>query len=178
MNNKQRKWTLVLLLMTSMYMLVVPTPAAPSDNPMAAVQMAQAQEIRCLANNIYHEARAEPVAGQYAVALVTLNRAERANASVCEVVKEHRIVNGRAVCQFSWYCNKHKRKSKLESESMMQSLHIADQVMEGNITKSLKPKMRYATHFHNDAVRPAWADQLKYLGKLGNHHFYDDKQRT
>src|SRR5687768_6444313 len=35
---------------------------------------ARARDIRCLAENIYFEARGEPLRGQYAVAEVTMNR--------------------------------------------------------------------------------------------------------
>ena len=65
----------------------------------------------CLAKNIYFEARNEPFVGQFAVALVTLNRVHDSAFpnTICEVVyegihtasgfpKKHR-------CQFSWYCD-------------------------------------------------------------------------
>ena len=46
-----------------------------------------AQNITCLARNIYHEARGEPLEGQYAVAEVTMNRKARTPSStVCSVV--------------------------------------------------------------------------------------------
>ncbi|WP_419584734.1 cell wall hydrolase, partial [Thiolapillus sp.] len=54
------------------------------------------RDIECLAQNIYHEARGEPVAGQVAVAYVVLNRVARQirGTDVCEVVW--------APHQFSW----------------------------------------------------------------------------
>ena len=46
----------------------------------------------CLALNVFHEARGEFIPGQYAVALVTLNRAEHDPAKVCDVVfKRHQF---------------------------------------------------------------------------------------
>jgi spore germination cell wall hydrolase CwlJ-like protein len=46
--------------------------------------------LRCLALNIYHEARSEPRAGQIAVASVTLNRvkSKRFPGTVCDVVMQ------------------------------------------------------------------------------------------
>ena len=42
--------------------------------------------LMCLALTIYYEARGEPTIGQYAVAEVVLNRAEKRDLSVCDVV--------------------------------------------------------------------------------------------
>lgn len=40
----------------------------------------------CLALNVWHESRGEDLAGQYAVAFVTINRAKESHADICEVV--------------------------------------------------------------------------------------------
>lgn len=72
-------------------------------------QMMEAQakfrqgEVRCLARAMYFEARGESVAGQIAVAQVTLNRvkAEKFPDTVCNVVHEKR----HGSCQYTWYCN-------------------------------------------------------------------------
>ena len=47
-------------------------------------------ELYCLAQNVYFEAKSEPLAGQYAVADVVLNRVKdtRYPNTICEVVKE------------------------------------------------------------------------------------------
>ena len=47
-------------------------------------------ELYCLAKNIYFEAKSEPIAGQYAVADVVLNRVKdsRFPNTICEVVYE------------------------------------------------------------------------------------------
>ena len=48
------------------------------------------KQLECLAKNIYFEARNEPFVGQFAVALVTLNRVNDTDFpnTVCEVVYE------------------------------------------------------------------------------------------
>ena len=83
-------------------------------------------ELYCLAQNIYFEARAEPQAGQYAVADVALNRVQdnRYPNTICEVIKqgpireswktrkdpdlhdsERKYYPVKNRCQFSWYCD-------------------------------------------------------------------------
>ena len=63
-------------------------------------------DLTCLAGNIYFEARGEPLAGQYAVAEVTMNRVASARfpGTVCEVVHEKRWDTSRQryVGAFSW----------------------------------------------------------------------------
>jgi spore germination cell wall hydrolase CwlJ-like protein len=55
------------------------------------------RDMECLAKNIYHESRGEPLAGQYAVAYVTLNRLSdpRYPKTICAVVQQRG--------QFVWY---------------------------------------------------------------------------
>jgi type II secretory pathway component PulM len=60
----------------------------------------QASNLQCLAENVYFEARGEPLAGQYAVAEVTLNRTHARNfpRTICQVVHEHRWDPNRRRC--------------------------------------------------------------------------------
>lgn len=61
------------------------------------------KEIDCMSANIYFEANGEPVAGQEAVASVTMNRVKSGlyPKTVCGVVQQ----KIRSTCQFSWWCN-------------------------------------------------------------------------
>ena len=54
---------------------------------------AQADEVKCLALNIYHEARNQPFLGKLAVGFVTLNRvkSDKFPDTVCEVVKQGQV---------------------------------------------------------------------------------------
>ena len=62
--------------------------------------------ITCLALNVYHEARNEPMNGMYAVASVVINRVQddRWPNNVCAVVKDGYRKDS-VKCQFSWYCD-------------------------------------------------------------------------
>ena len=87
---------------------------APASEPIKSMH----KQIICLADNIYWEARNQPVKGMWAVALVTDNRVEdpRFPNNHCEVIKQGptskwwfkkhgKVVPIRHRCQFSWYCD-------------------------------------------------------------------------
>src|SRR6185437_16274691 len=66
----------------------------------------RADDLQCLAENVYYEARGEPLDGQYAVAEVTLNRTRALHFphTICEVVHEARWdpARRRMIADFSW----------------------------------------------------------------------------
>jgi N-acetylmuramoyl-L-alanine amidase len=72
----------------------------------AARAQRRAIDLECLAENVYFEARGEPLEGQYAVAEVTLNRtrSDHFPHTVCGVVHEIRWnpSRRRLVADFSW----------------------------------------------------------------------------
>ena len=65
--------------------LVLISSSVYADN----VRIKATDEIECLALNIYHEARSESLAGQFAVADVVMNRVahKRYPNTICGVVK-------------------------------------------------------------------------------------------
>ena len=78
---------------------------------------AKADEVECLALNIYHEARNQPTAGKLAVAQVTLNRVkhDRFPNTICGVVYQGYYLNNNPIkhkCQFSWWCDGKSDKPK------------------------------------------------------------------
>ena len=64
---------------------------------------AQADEVNCLALNIYHEARNQPFMGKLAVGFVTLNRVKSDNFpnTICEVVKQGFYYKNNPILNFS-----------------------------------------------------------------------------
>lgn len=129
--------------------------------------LAQANELDCLAFNIYHEARSEPLAGQYAVAYVTLNRVKdsRWPNSICEVVKQKK----RNICQFSWYCDG-KDDRPYEVNSYIESRQVALDVLINPENSWLN--VGQATHYHTVDVSPNWSKSLEEIGTVGRHIFY------
>lgn len=124
------------------------------------------KQIDCLAENIYHEARNEPISGQQAVAFVTLNRTqdERFPKSICSVVKQKTT----GVCQFSWFCL--PVKVNKNSDGYREALDVALYVY-ANYEK-LHDVTKGALYYHADYVNPRW--HLKKTTKIGRHIFYKE----
>ena len=127
-------------------------------------------DLTCLAGNIYFEARGEPIAGQYAVAEVTMNRvaSKRFPGTVCEVVHEKRWdpVRKRYVSAFSW--------TELDSfpwpkgiawqQAMIAAVAVYD--------KQETPRVPGALFFHANTIAPRWSKSKKPVAKIGSHIFY------
>lgn len=127
----------------------------------------QEESVRCLALNIYHEARAEPEKGQLAVAAVTLNRVASPvfPNSVCKVVKQGgKKRNG---CQFSWWCDRHPDEPR-EAEAWRRALELSRKALGGEISDPTDG----ALYYHATRVKPRWARSFARTGKIGRHLFY------
>jgi len=128
------------------------------------------EQVRCLALNIYHEARGEPRAGQYAVAEVTMNRVRSKHYpdSVCKVVYQRNWdqLRKRYVGMFSW--TEFDEPPRIKSQFWQQSMKIAQNVYAGDYT----PKLKDALFYHARQIRPSWIKGKKPLAKIGNHIFY------
>ena len=129
--------------------------------------------ILCLALNIYHEARGEPLNGQHAVAQVTMNRAGRDPSRVCEVVFKP--------YQFSWAdplttASSLKVRKRLANHYMpkeRKSWLMAKDIARWTVTGYISDFTGGATHYHaNYITQPNWARKKKRLVSIGKHHFY------
>jgi spore germination cell wall hydrolase CwlJ-like protein len=153
------------------------------------------REKECLSRNIYHEAANEPVEGQVAVAVVTLNRANDPfyPDNVCDVVyqrgsysakktieikigkgkkqriEEKEVVKNWTVCQFSWTC----QRVKPPSDNDPRYVQIKELVEEFSNGGYLEYREKYAKsyHYHAYYVNPNW--KLNRLHRVGAHIFYD-----
>ena len=131
--------------------------------------------LMCMAANIYHEAKNQPMAGQIAVAQVVMNRVNdsRYPDNVCDVVKQGLTYkNGKVVlgkCQFSWYCDGKKDDVNMKSEKWRNSLRYASMVITNRITLDITEG---ATHYHATYVRPAWARTKTKTVRINRHIFY------
>jgi spore germination cell wall hydrolase CwlJ-like protein len=112
------------------------------------------KELKCLVDNVYHEARGEPLAGQIAVARVTLNRVGTWASTVCEVVYQRH--------QFSW--------------TSKRTTPIKDQVAYYTAWHAAWMSRDYplvATHYHAIKVSPKWAKSFNKVTQINNHIFYE-----
>jgi spore germination cell wall hydrolase CwlJ-like protein len=145
--------------MLTMTLLLVGTLGIGTLAPTTPVK-ASAKDIHCLARNIYHEARGEPLEGQLAVAQVTLNRvhSQQHQNTVCGVVYAHK--------QFSWTLDKTKRIR--DAKAWRDALTISRAVL----TQSVALPNFQALHFHTRQIKPYWAKTKTRVAVIGNHVFY------
>ena len=124
--------------------------------------------LMCLALNVYHEARSEPLQGQAAVAHVVLNRVAsgRWPDDVCSVVHQG-YEKGRFRCQFTWYCDG-KPDEPTEILAWSKSVLVANQVLIGVVPDVTNG----ATHYHARYVNPYWSASLSKTVTYGSHLFY------
>jgi N-acetylmuramoyl-L-alanine amidase len=128
------------------------------------------KSLACLARNVYFEARGEPVAGQYAVAEVTMNRraSRRYPDTVCEVVYQQNwdTLRGRYVGAFSW--TEFDGLPEPSGEEWRRAVAIAEAVYYQRYT----PVLQGAMHYHAAHIKPEWARQQQRVAKIGRHIFY------
>lgn len=125
----------------------------------------------CMALNIYHEARSEPLTGQHAVAQVTFNRADRDPSKVCDEVFKPK--------QFSWANpltsvkgkERERRAQKFipkEDKAWQMAKHVANLTVNGWV----KDFTKGARFYHTKAVKPIWRHEFKLVAVIGQHKFY------
>jgi spore germination cell wall hydrolase CwlJ-like protein len=133
-------------------------------------EQAHRQSLDCLALNVYHEARGEPRAGQYAVAEVTMNRvaSHRFPDTVCDVVYEQRWDRRRKrhVGAFSW-----TELDRLPTPSGEAWRH-AREVAEAVYRERHVPRLKGVLHYHAVYVKPTWARGRRSVARIGKHLFY------
>lgn len=152
--NKTKTGLMVASLLLS---LNLGTASLPILTKVAHVKQA---DITCLAKNIYHEARGEPIEGQIAVAQVTVNRVQSGEfqSSICKAVYADR--------QFSWTLDKSKKVK--DRKAWEAAVVIATAVL----TKSVHLPDFKALYFHTKQVKPKWNRNKRILAVIGNHIFY------
>jgi N-acetylmuramoyl-L-alanine amidase len=169
-----------------------------SDNRIKIDQ----QELWCLSQNIYFEARAESHSGKQAVANVTRNRVKSQDHpnTYCAVVKEGPQreswkTRGKDVpkservyiplkhrCQFSWWCDGEKDTIWVQymdgtqiPENMnawRDSVHIALDTISNHLHDNTLGSTHYYAH---NIVYPHWARQFQLREVIGNHTFMRSK---
>ena len=130
-------------------------------------------ELRCLALNIYFEARSEPESGQRAVGHVVMNRVAHPKYpdSACKVVQQggEKVLNR---CQFSWWCDGQSDRP-MNQEAWVKSLRLAWKVYFG----VLEDTTGGALWYHATYVTPYWSDSLLKGNRIGQHVFYLENRK-
>jgi spore germination cell wall hydrolase CwlJ-like protein len=133
---------------------------ADRDAKAARLRDFHTRSLDCLARNVYYEARGEALAGQYAVAEVTMNRksSPRYPKTVCEVVYQKDA--------FSW-----TGLGALEApagEPWQRALRVAEDVYY----QRRPPALHGVVHYHATHVRPDWSKERQRVARIGRHVFY------
>lgn len=144
------------------------------------VEKVNHDEIICLAQNVYHEARGESISGMEAVAHVTLNRVKHKKfpSTICGVVKQAKyskwwreergkLVPLRNKCQFSWYCDGKSDEIK-DQFAWEKSIIVALNVISGNSPDTTNGAMYY---YNPSKADPYWKDSFKQVAMVDNHVF-------
>lgn len=124
-------------------------------------------DIECLTQAVYYEARNESEEGQAAVAQVVMNRSRHGAypKSVCAVVYQR---NSRT-CQFTFTCDGSIGRGRVNPTAWRRAERIAREVYDGRSSVSL-PKS--SVNYHADYVRPSWGRRLERVRQIGAHIFY------
>lgn len=157
------RWVLAAMLAVAFPAMVL---ADGGDDGHRAVK----QDVVCLAQNIYHEARGEPMEGKLAVGHVVMNRMadKRFPKLACSVIKQGGDKR-RYRCQFTWWCD--GRSDRAHDEAAWQESLVIAYLIRAGITPDPTGGSLW---YHATRVRPVWAQQLNRYVKIGRHIFYTD----
>lgn len=122
-------------------------------------------EVTCVAQGIYFEARGEVLEGKLAVAKAILNRvaSKRYPNTACAVVYQGSTGRG---CQFSWACKGFPPDPK-NRKAWDESVEIATDIMTD---PTIAPFGTDVLNFHAVYVNPRWG--MRRVGRYGLHLFY------
>lgn len=129
-------------------------------------------EMDCLAQAVYFEARDQTIEGQVMVSFVVLNRmkSKRFPDSVCKVVKQG-YRPGKRNCHFSWFCD-----SLPEIINDKKSWNVAYQIAVWTVDKYDTQEQFYtesSDHYHTNYIKsPWWTKKMIRVKQVGNHIFY------
>ena len=170
--------------MTLLALEPVAGATASYDDKKRKTVISELAETRCLALALYHEARGEPVIGQYAVVATILNRV-RSSAypkSVCGVVFQNMHLKHR--CQFSFACDD-KSDWPDNSIGFQRIENFSSSVLNANFARQAKflgpdfaATAENMTHYHRHDVQPVWSSKLQELSVLGQHVFLKSERVT
>jgi N-acetylmuramoyl-L-alanine amidase len=131
---------------------------------------ARVRALNCLTKNVYHEARGEPVDGQYAVAEVTMNRVASKHYpnTVCEVVFQAKfdVIRKRDVSAFSW--TELDLSAPINRKIWNRAWRIAEEVYDDQA----QHRVEGALFYHSKSIRPRWSRRKRHIAKIGRHIFY------
>jgi spore germination cell wall hydrolase CwlJ-like protein len=131
------------------------------------------EDIDCMAEAIYYEARDQSVIGQLAIGVIIKNRKKHPDwpNTICGVVRQGDMRSGRLTlnrCQFSYYCD-----GLPETPTDQTAWELANNLARLVVETDLEIDGLYGvTHYHATYVTPSWLHQVQYRTRIGQHRFY------
>lgn len=128
-------------------------------------KLSTTDQTTCLALNIYHEARSEPLDGQLVIAFVTLNRvkSDMFPDNICDVVWQIK-----PAVQFSWTLDG-KQDLRVVKQYWDLAVILANEVVSG----ATKPFIMDDVLFYKATyAKSTFFDKLELVGGIGKHQFY------
>lgn len=148
--------------------ITLPDPIVPL-NEKAEVRMTQ-QEIACMTQVMYREARGEGSIGMIAVGYAVLNRmATQGYAdTVCGVVYQRgKDRSGITRCQFQWACTDLRHTAMLRS-SEQHARELAIAVMRREVPNPIDDSI----FFHEKSLKPPHVRGLPLRAIVANHAYF------
>ena len=125
------------------------------------------EDIMCLTEAIYFEARDQDLTGMAAVALVTKNRVERQyrGATYCEVIQApYQYSYRNSVIPAVYIPN----RDVPDADALWWSVRLAVDVMNGDIPDFTMGSLHY---FNPDKADPSWKHEATMKTTIGDHKF-------
>jgi N-acetylmuramoyl-L-alanine amidase len=161
-------------------------------------------ELKCMAENIYFEGRAEPMIGKIAIGHVVMNRIQdgRFPNTICEVVhqgpvreswktkkdptlpdSERKFYPIKNRCQFSWWCDGQKDiiwATYMNGEVIMENMtawrdSIHVALFIMNGDYSMDPTDGAVFYYNPHIANPGWGALYEETAMIGNHRFMKDR---
>jgi spore germination cell wall hydrolase CwlJ-like protein len=136
------------------------------------------EELTCLTDNLYHEARGEPIQGRYAVIFATLERVlnKKFPKSICGVVHQP--------WQFSWTKDQKILAAPINPKEYLQmslevyELALGKTLSEASVEAGLRSGLPHGSIYYKDAkfigsqkVQDFFS-KLVRVGQIGTHEFF------
>jgi len=122
------------------------------------------ESAKCLAVNVYHEARGENIAGQMLVADVVLNRVESKKYpnEICDVVTQS--------YQFSWFNDLEEVIEPDRDNDLYYEIYKRCRNMIYNNHR--RGSSNGSLFYHHTSIKPHWSKKMIAKLTVGNHIFY------
>lgn len=156
-------FVLSLLISTLSYGIQWDRIVEVPDTYINDVMTADLTELECMALNIYHEARDQPLLGQQLVGQVTFNRMMHKGfpSTICGVVRQHK--------QFSWtHDGKSDHPTNIKAYKEAYLIAISFLVLNQHVDIT---NYHLILNYHATYVKPNWPNLTPVL-LYGDHIFY------